>query len=244
MRTATAGDPVAGPDPSGVLIFIPTYADRSEIGRLVAEVEGAGQGWRALVVDDGSNPPVPVVAEHGLHVRLPANFGLGVSTRLAFEHALRWNYAAVVRVDADGQHSSADIPRLLEALKTADLVVGTRTNEDRGLGGDVLARRAMKGYFNAIARIATHGRAPSDVNSGMFAASRTAMEKLCGVPLERFPEPSMVIAACRAGLRVAAVPIQQQSRRQGQSSINVMAALAMFFRFNVSVLVQLLGRRQ
>lgn len=227
-----------------VLVFVPTYADRGAIPRIAAEVAQLGPGYRALIVDDGSDPPVERPDERCLHVRLNANYGLGVSTQIAFHHALRWRYQAVVRVDADGQHVLSDIPRLLEALKTADLVVGVRTNEDRSNTLDAGARRVMKAYFNFVARLMTGGGAPRDVNSGLFAANAVAMQRLSSVPLERFPEPQIAITACRAGLRVVSVPVQQRPRGEGRSSINVTAALGMFFRFNVFALTELMRPRR
>lgn len=60
------------------------------------------------------------------------------------------------------------------------------------------------------------------------------------VDLERFPEPQMFVSACRLGLRVTTVSIEQLDRSQGSTSLNLARALAMFYRFNLFFLQQII----
>lgn len=211
--------------------------------RIVSEIAALGNGYRALVIDDGSDPPLQIAPGAHLMVRLPANMGLGVCTHIAFAHALRHGYAAAVRVDADGQHRVQDVPRLVAALAGADLVMGERTNQAVGGGLDGFGRRLLKRYYSLLARALTRGAISSDVNSGLFAVSPEAMRKLRSASFERFPEPEMFISAYRLGLRVTSVPVEQQRRTEGRSSLDVFASVLMFFRFNVFALGQLLRRK-
>ena len=226
-----------------VLVFIPSYGDRRAIPDLLATVQSLGPRFRALVVDDGSSEPVitPELASQCLYTRLPANFGLGVSTQIAFGHALAHGYVALVRVDADGQHAVEDIPALLRRLDTneADIVIGARLNH---LAKGQLGRSLVKRYYSFIARLLAGGVLPEDVNSGFFAIGRAGMEMLGELTLERFPEPELFIQAARRGLRVAAVDVEQHPRREGASSLGLRPALQMFFRFNVFALERLLRR--
>lgn len=227
-----------------ILVFIPTFSDHAAIDDLVAAIAELGQVFVPLLVDDGSVPPVAVPGGRCLHARLPANMGLGVSTHIAFSHALRHGYTAVVRVDADGQHAVHDIPRLINALGDADFVVGVRTNHDSDGSLDGLGRRLMKAYFNMLARALTGGRVPHDVNSGFFAANREALRRLSRDTFERFPEPEIFVSACRADLRVVSVLVEQLPRRTGRSTLGMFAALRMFFRFNVFAFNRILRGRQ
>lgn len=233
----------AGNGTTRTLIFVPTFSDRAALPGLAAEISAATPGAQLLIIDDGSEPAVAAPSDSCLLVRLPGNYGLGVSTHIAFRHALRWGYDALVRIDADGQHAPADVPRLVKALEAADVVVGLRTNANEASGFDGWGRRALKWYFSAVAGLLTGGRVPLDVNSGFFAANPLAMRKLVQTSFERFPEPEILVTACRAGLRVTSVPVQQRPRHHGRSTISVLSAFTIFFRFNIFALNVLLRGR-
>ena len=232
------------PSQSQVLVFLPSFGDEAALPELVAEIAGLGGRYRALVVDDGSARPL-APSPGALTVRLPANFGLGVCTHVAFDHALRYGYGIVVRADADGQHRIEDIPRLVAEIESgrANLVVGVRANHAGGALSN-LARRSLKAYFRIVARMMTGGRAPHDVNSGFFAVDARAMRVLNTNSFERFPEPEMFVLACRSGLGVASVAVQQRRRADGVTTLGLVPAMQMFFRFNVFVVNELLRRRR
>ena len=231
--------------PAGrVLVFIPSFNDKAALPGLLAEIADLGHQYQPLVIDDGSPESVlpASLMSQCLHAKLPANFGLGVCTHIAFSHGLRRGYRAVVRVDGDGQHRVSDIPRLMQSIDDgdADLVAGVRVNQDRGPG--FLGRKIVKSYFSAFARRISRGCAPEDVNTGFFAANTGALERLNQVTLERFPEPEMYVSACREGLRVGSVSVEQRDRTEGQSTLRFFGGASMFFRFNVFVFGQIFRR--
>jgi glycosyltransferase involved in cell wall biosynthesis len=247
LSELSAAEKISGEGP-GVLVFVPSFNDNAQASELAKEISAASANFRPLVIDDGSDAPITAAAAgpDGLQVRLPDNFGLGAITHIAFDHALRAGYGAVARIDGDGQHSVSDIPRLLEPIQdgTADFVVGTRTNHRAGTGAANFLRSAAKIYFSLLVRVITRGRAPSDINTGFFAANRTAMALLNRFTLERYPEPQLIVIACREGLRVRQVDVEQQERLQGSSTLGVFQAMRMLYRFNVFVLNELIrGRR-
>ena len=226
-----------------VLVLIPSYGDKDALPAILAGVARLGPRYRPLVVDDGSPVPLEREALRGaLFVRLPANFGLGACIDIAFRHALAHDYGAVVRLDADGQHSVDDIPRLLVEIDAgrADVVAGTRTNQDQGASS--LLRQLLKRYLSAAAMLATGGRAPRDVNTGFFALNRKAVAVIRSSALERFPEPELFVSACAGGLRVGSVDIEQSQRLQGRSTISTVAGARIFFRFTVFAIGQMIRR--
>ena len=222
-----------------VLVFIPSLGDVDALPGMLGQIAELGPQFRALILDDGSAPAITRPAGAPLFASLPANLGLGVCTGIAIDHAIRHGYGGMARVDGDGQHAIADIPRLLAPIRngTADLVLGVRVN--RNATGP-LGRRLVRNYFNAMAGLLTSGAAPADVNSGFFVAGRKAMTLLSRATFERFPEPEMVVTACRGGLRVAAVDVEQNQRAGGDSTLDPVAAALMLFRFHVFALGELL----
>ena len=227
-----------------VLVFVPTYNDTELLAEIVCGVQGLSNRYTVLVLDDGSHAAHLSALEDldCLFFRLPDNLGLGACTNIAFDHALRHDYEAVIRIDADGQHPIERIPELLAPLEKdeADVVAGCRVNHNLGTGASALARRLIKSYFVGVAKILTRGRAPSDLNTGFFAMNRRAIATINQHVLERFPEPQLYILACREQLRVTEVPIKQIEREFGTSTLNLAQAAAMFYRFNMFVLGELL----
>ena len=216
----------------GVLVFLPTYNDLELLSDLTRDIVNLGEEYAPLVIDDGSYPAVEraSLATGSLVFHALANFGLGTATHIAFDHAIRHGYRAVVRIDADGQHPVASIPSLLAPLDEgrADIVVGVRTNRNKTSGPRALAATIVRAYLSLVARWMSDGGAPIDVNSGFFAASPRAAQTLNTVRLERFPEPQMYMLAPRRGLTITEVPIEQSAREHGRSKVTLGHALRIF----------------
>ncbi len=79
-------------------------------------------------------------------VRLPFNLGIGAAVQTGFRYALEQEYDVAVRLDGDGQHDPAELPKLLEPLERdeADVVTGSRFRRGRGRL-PAAARRAASG---------------------------------------------------------------------------------------------------
>ena len=103
------------------LVLIPCYNEQGAITKLIAEVQAAVPGAPILVADDHSqDATVSLARAAGAGVlALPHHLGLGGVVQAGYRLAYELGYQHVVRVDGDGQHKPADIPRVLEALKTS-----------------------------------------------------------------------------------------------------------------------------
>jgi glycosyltransferase involved in cell wall biosynthesis len=229
----------------GVLVFVPTYNDHTHIAKIEEDIAALGIGARILVIDDGSAEPVQT-GRDTLIYRAPANVGLGVTTNIALDHAFRGGYRALIRLDADGQHNSADIPSLLALIDNgqADLVAGVRSNHMTLRSVSGVVRAMVKAYFRFSSALATGGRAPRDVNTGFFALNREAIRVLGKFEFERFPEPEIFVRACRSGLRLAEVSVKQEERTVGRSTLRIPDALRMVWRFTVFLINDMLGSRR
>jgi glycosyltransferase involved in cell wall biosynthesis len=110
-----------------VCAVIPAYNEATRIG---AVIRGAKQYVdEVLVVADGSTDDTARVArDEGARVIVHReNCGPGAATMTGLRAARRLGFDAAVTVDADGQHATADIPRLVAALSQgADLVIANR----------------------------------------------------------------------------------------------------------------------
>ena len=189
---------------SGPAVTIPAYEAALTVADVVRRVLAVAPV--VLVVDDGSSDGTADEARKaGAEVRvLPANRGKGAALREAFTTLFGRGFDAVVTVDADGQHLPEEIPRLLEALPRADLVLGTRTH----LFGEMSSVRRASNRLSSWAISALAGRPLPDVQTGFRVYTKRLLEAT-GFPENRFDaESAVVVRAARRGLRIEAVPVR------------------------------------
>jgi polyprenyl-phospho-N-acetylgalactosaminyl synthase len=106
---------------------IPTFDNASTLERVVRDVRE--HLTSVIVVDDGSGPAARAVAERlaaaGLveAVFRASNGGKGAAVKSGLERAAALGFTHALQIDADGQHATADIPRLLEASRAEPLAL-------------------------------------------------------------------------------------------------------------------------
>ena len=98
--------------------LIPVYNHERAVGRVVAAVRAAGLA--CILVDDGSSPECARVLDALAAsdpkitlVRLQPNRGKGGAVTAGFEAACAAGFTHALQIDADGQHTLADIPRFI-----------------------------------------------------------------------------------------------------------------------------------
>jgi glycosyltransferase involved in cell wall biosynthesis len=159
-----------------------------------------------LVVDDGSRDgTMDAALEAGAEVHvLPVNRGKGAALRAAFEILFSRGFAAIVTLDADGQHLPEEIPHLLEAADGAHLVLGSRDHlfADMGVVRRLSNRLSSRGISIAA------GHPICDAQTGFRLYTRELIERT-GFPEPRFEaESAVVVRAARLGLRVVSAPVR------------------------------------
>ena len=121
-------------DVGRVLVCVPTYNEADNVEPIVARVRAAVPEADVLVVDDDSPDGTGAVADrlaaadpcvHVLH--RTGKEGLGAAYIAAFGWARERGYDVAVEMDADGSHLPHQLPRLLAALREADVVLGSRS---------------------------------------------------------------------------------------------------------------------
>lgn len=107
------------------LILIPAYNAGSHLPGLLKEIRSVTE-MAVLVIDDGSRDNTSEAARaNGAEViRFDENRGKGAALDAGMDLAIQKGYEYVVTLDADGQHSPADLPRFFEF--DADIVLGAR----------------------------------------------------------------------------------------------------------------------
>jgi dolichol-phosphate mannosyltransferase len=115
------------------LIIVPTVNERENLPRLAQKLLSLPAGVDLLVVDGNSSDGTGKIADelaakhpqiHVLHEQ--KKNGLGRAYIAGFNWALERNYEFIFEMDCDFSHNPDDIPAFLEAIKQADLVLGSR----------------------------------------------------------------------------------------------------------------------
>jgi dolichol-phosphate mannosyltransferase len=222
-----------------VLVIVPTYDERENLRPIAERLFAAVPTADLLVVDDGSPDGTGQLADqlvdedrrvHVLH--RTTKTGLGAAYTAGFAWALERGYDVVVEMDADGSHSPEQLPRLLAALRGADLVLGSRWVP----GGEVVnwpaARELLSRGGNAYTRTVL-GLPLRDATGGFRAYRRTVLDAL---PLGEVAsqgycfQVDLAWQAHQAGFTVVEVPITFVERVRGESKMSRAIVLEALWR--------------
>ena len=212
-----------------VLVVVPTYDEIDNVETVLSRLHVSVPTADALVVDDGSPDGTGELAEKlaaadpRVHVlRRPGKGGLGPAYVAGFRWARERGYDVVVEMDADGSHAPEQLHRLLDALATADLVLGSRYVPGGGVTDWPAHRLLLSRAGNAYTRWAL--RLPlTDATGGYRAARGELIDRLHfdDVASEGYCfQVDWAWRAVRSGARVAEVPITFTERRFGRSKMS------------------------
>lgn len=212
-----------------LLVVIPTYNERenlaSVIGRLLVSVPEA----HVLVVDDNSPDGTGALAVdlaagdprvHVLHRAIKS--GLGAAYRAGFSWGMRRDYRRFVELDADGSHQPEELPRLLAALESADVVLGSRWVTGGSVENWPARRIVLSVAGSSYARFAL-GVPVRDVTGGYRAFTLSALQEigLGNISSQGYCfQIDMLWQAHLAGLRIVEVPITFVERVHGVSKMS------------------------
>jgi dolichol-phosphate mannosyltransferase len=212
-----------------VLVVIPTYNEAENLETLAGRLRASVPEADVLVVDDGSPDGTGEIADrlaaadsavHVMHRTEKA--GLGAAYIAGFRWALTDGYDAVVEMDADGSHAPEELPRLLTALREADLVIGSRWVPGGQIRNWPFYRQVISIGGSTYARLLL--RFPvRDSTSGYRAFRRQVLEelKLDEVASQGYCfQIDLAWKTWRSGFRVREVPITFTERQVGRSKMS------------------------
>nr|WP_294694501.1 polyprenol monophosphomannose synthase [uncultured Friedmanniella sp.] len=224
--TSAPGAPLG---PQRTLVIIPTYNELENLPLIVGRVRASVPDVDILVADDNSPDGTGDLADelaagddhvHVLH--RAGKEGLGAAYLAGFRWGLAQGYDVLVEMDADGSHQPEQLPRLLAALATADLVLGSRWVPGGSVVNWPLSRKVLSRGGNLWTRIAL-GIPIQDATGGYRAFRK---ETLQGLGLEDVAsagycfQVDLAWRALKAGFTVVEVPITFVEREHGVSKMS------------------------
>ena len=212
-----------------ILVIIPTFNEHESLPSIVQRVRTCVPEADILVADDNSPDGTGRIADdlasgddhlHVMH-RLGKE-GLGAAYLAGFAWALQQGYDVVVEMDADGSHQPEQLPRLLDALRSADLVLGSRWVPGGRTENWPLSRQLISRSGTAYTRLAL-GVPIHDATGGYraFRASTLRQLDLHEVASQGYCfQIDLAWRAVQRNLTVREVPITFVERTAGASKMS------------------------
>jgi glycosyltransferase involved in cell wall biosynthesis len=225
-----------------LLVIVPALNEEGAIARVVHEVKQAVPDTPVLVIDDSSSDSTVLMARSAgaAVLPMPHHLGLGGCVQAGYKLAYELGFEYVIRVDGDGQHNPADIPRILERLKLsgAEMVIGSRFVDD--IGSQTGPVRSLGiAFFRAVLRPIL-GRTVHDPPSGFVGVNRRALDVFSrSFPLE-YPEIEALVVLQRRRFRFEEVSCQFRPRTTGRTSITALKSLYYIVHVLLGVFVNVL----
>lgn len=216
-------------DSQRLLVIVPTYNEAENVELLVS---GIFLHTRAdiLFVDDNSTDGTRNLIKNLIKsnpdrifmIERPGKMGLGTAYVAGFKWAVTQNYSAVVEMDADLSHRAEDLEKIVEMLKTTDVVVGSRYIENGGTLNWGIGRQIISRGGSLYARFIL-GMQVRDLTGG-FNGWRIAVLKKINPDSVRSEGYTFQIElkyrAHLAGYKIQELPIIFVERRAGKSKMS------------------------
>ena len=212
-----------------IVVIIPTFNELENLPVIIGRVRQSVPEAHILVADDnspdGTGRVADEIASSDDHVHVMHRLGkegLGAAYLAGFAWALQEGYDVVVEMDADGSHQPEQLPRLLVALRDADLVLGSRWVSGGATENWPTSRRFISQGGSAYTRMML-GVPLRDVTGGYRAFRADTLRRLDLHEVASQGYCFQIDLAWRAlqrGMRVREVPITFVERTQGASKMS------------------------
>lgn len=207
--------------PKTITILLPTYNEEKAIGGTIKQVQNVSKEWKIVVVDSYSKDKTVEIAKSlGAEIVSVKERGKGKAVKVAFEQI---NSDYLIMLDADSTYSPNDIPAVIKALGTAEVVLGSRFAGKIEKG----AMAGLNGFGNKfITKTAAvlYNTRITDVCTGMWGFTKKAY-KTMDITAPHFElEVNFFIELKKKNLKMVEIPISY-SARLGEKKLNVLHGL-------------------
>lgn len=166
------------------LLIIPTYNERENISRIISIVLEKQAELDVLIVDDNSPDGTAQIvkdmmaSESRIHIlERPGKMGLGSAYVQGFKYALDKGYDFILEMDADFSHNPDDVPRLIAAAQSKDLVIGSRYCNGVNIVNWPIKRLLISYFASKYVRAIT-GMPVKDPTGGFKCFRRKVLESI------------------------------------------------------------------
>jgi dolichol-phosphate mannosyltransferase len=246
--TIERGTPIwTGAGNPELVVIVPTFNERENIGPLLEKLEHALSGicWEVVFVDDDSTDgtvrELELACTADTRVRSVRRLGRrGLAS--AVVEGIQSSFAPHIAVmDADLQHDERLLAPMLEILRggQTDMVVGSRYLVKGGIGELTAHRRIISSGATVLSRLVLKGRELTDPMSGFFMLKRCVFDTVVRrLSQEGYKILLDILASTPQPVRVKEVPYIFGLRQHGESKLDSLVAL----EYVTLLLDKLIGR--
>jgi hypothetical protein len=220
-------------------VIIPAFNEEGAIGDLLDELKQHCPDLDVIVINDGSTDCTAlIVRSKGVTVLdLPCNLGVGGAVQTGFKYAYDRGYRYVIRIDGDGQHPPAEIPKLINAMMegTADLIIGSRFAGQRSYVSTFIRFLGIKMLALFLSRICRSR--VTDPTSGFWIVNRKLLYYFAHDYPTEYPEPEAIALLRRHGFSFREEPVKFRPRTVGLSSIGAWGTVYYMMKVGLALVV-------
>jgi dolichol-phosphate mannosyltransferase len=218
-------------------IAIPTYNEALNLSILLPAIKKVLESnknlWTTVFIIDDSSPDKTAAVAEKLGRKLKSKTfsikvinkakkeGLGAAYIYGFQEILKQDFDFIMQMDADMSHDPIYIPQLIDASKTADLVIGSRYAKGASVLNCTLKRKILSRGGNIYTRLFL-GNKVTDYTNG-FNLYSTKLLKSLDLDTIDAPGYGFLIQLKYRALKkchgVKEVPIIFNNRKLGESKI-------------------------
>lgn len=205
-------------------LIIPAYKPDDRLPPYVQALKEAGVG-RIVVVDDGSGDSYQnlfhSIPQDGVThiISYAPNRGKGVALRTGMQYLLEEcpDQRYIITADSDGQHTAADVLRMVESLHQdhEGLLLGSRDFS----GANVPPKSRMGNRITSVVFKLLYGRWVGDTQTGLRGFERSLLPTMAAVKGDRYEyEMNMLIECASLKLPIRALPIETVYENNNEGS--------------------------
>jgi dolichol-phosphate mannosyltransferase len=215
--------------PARPLVVIPTYNEFENIRQMIPAIMEY-RDFHVLIVDDNSRDGTSHAVREfqdvfpgRVHlIEREGKLGLGTAYIAGFTWALQRDYTHIMEMDADFSHHPAVLPRMLQASRHADLVIGSRYVAGGRTFNWSPVRKIISRGGSLYARTIL-GLPIRDLTGGFKCFRRTVLESIDLDAIESTGYAFQIELTYRAsllGFSIAEIPIVFAERLHGTSKMS------------------------
>jgi len=218
-------------------IIIPTYNEAENIELLLHNIFAQHIDDLSVVIVDDNSPDKTADIIKKLQQTYPIHLierqeksGLGSAYIAGFRYALSKQAQYIFEMDADFSHDPADIPRLLDAVKHSDLVIGSRKINGGQIIGWNFIRIIMSNGAMWFSRILLNFTV-QDVTAGFrcFRSQVLNIIDLDSITSNGYAfQEELLLKTQEHGFTIVEIPVIFRDRKNGQSKLGITDIIEFF----------------
>lgn len=210
---------------SKIFIVVPVFNEATVIEQTLRDLSNLP--YNVIIVDDGSNDDIKNIVRNYpiIFISHAVNLGQGAALQTGMELAKKMNAEIVIHFDADGQHTAADINKLIEPIinNECDIVFGSRFLNNHSSQNIPFVKKIVLQIARYVNWLYT-GILLSDAHNGLRALNKKAIDTIVISENKMAHASEILYLTKKNNLRYKEVPVTitytSYSQKKGQGILN------------------------